>query len=211
MDETMQPSPEAFKQPEEATAKASSQHGFPGTEGQPQEMAGQPGDAPLSPEADLAAKMAAWQQAAAAAGQASPLPPGYLLDPATGQPVFVGHLYQQQMPYVQPNVVYVQQQPTPEQLAAQQAEAQQRYGQIMQSVEQFLGGEATVSDVVKTLYATTSENDQLWKGFLVGAAAAVLLSNGSVREMMGKSLGGLFPGAKNDAATPQATPPKDKE
>ncbi|PIE68422.1 MAG: hypothetical protein CSA21_07535 [Deltaproteobacteria bacterium] len=210
MDETTHPSSEACNEPEDTTAKASSQDSFPGAERQAQEMAGQPGDAPLSPEADLAAKMAAWQQAAAAAGQASPLPPGYLIDPVTGQPVFVGHLYQQ-MPSAQPNVVYVQQQPTPEQLAAQQAEAQQRYGQIMQSVEQFLGGEATVSDVVKTLYATTSQNDQLWKGFLVGAAAAVLLSNGPVREMMGKSLGGLFPGAKNDAATPQATPPKDEE
>ncbi|PIE72161.1 MAG: hypothetical protein CSA20_09175 [Deltaproteobacteria bacterium] len=210
MEETTNPLSEACNESEDITAKASSQHGFPGTEGQPQEMAGQPGEESVSPEADLAAKMAAWQQAAAAAGQRSPLPPGYLIDPVTGQPVFVGHLYQQ-MPYVQPNVVYVQQQPTPEQLAAQQAEAQQRYGQIMQSVEQFLGGEATVSDVVKTLYATTSQNDQLWKGFLVGAAAAVLLSNGPVREMMGKSLGCLFPGAKNDAATPQATTPKDEE
>ncbi len=128
------------------------------------------------------------------------LPPGYAVDPQTGQVVYVGQVFQQPQ-YVQPNVVYVQQQPTPEQLAAQQAEAQQRYGLIVNSVEQFLEGEATVSDVVKTLYTTTSQDDQLWKGVAVGAAAAVLLTSGPVREAMGKTLGGLFPGLKDSGKT----------
>jgi hypothetical protein len=55
-----------------------------------------------------------------------------------------------------------------------------------------------VADVVKTLYTNTSQNDQLWKGAIVGAAAAVLLTSGPVREAMGKTLGGVFPGLKSD-------------
>lgn len=132
-------------------------------------------------------------------GQQFSLPPGYMIDPATGQPVFVG---QQFIPpqYMQPpGVVYVQvppqqQQPTPEQLAAQQAAVQQRYGQVVQSVEKFIDGESTVSDVVKSLYLNTSQDDQLWKGILVGAAAAVLLTSGPVREAMGKTFGAILPG-----------------
>ncbi len=133
------------------------------------------------------------------------LPPGYAVEPGTGRIVFTGQVYQhpqqmyqqpQQPVYPQPGVVYMPQ-PTPEELAAQQAAAQQRYGMIVNSVEQFMAGEATVSDVVKTLYTTTSQDDQLWKGVVVGAAAAVLLTSAPVREAMGKTLGGLFPGLKN--------------
>ncbi len=140
------------------------------------------------------------------------LPPGYAVDPATGQIIFTGQVYQQsqqvyqqpQQPvYQQPGVVYTPQ-PTPEELAAQQAAAQQRYGMIVNSVEQFMAGEATVSDVVKTLYTTTSQDDQLWKGVVVGAAAAVLLTSAPVRDAMGKTLGGLFPGLKNAENTGKA-------
>ncbi len=132
--------------------------------------------------------------------QAYQLPPGYVMDPATGQVYFTGQVPQQPVypSYTQPGVVYVQPQPTPEQVAAQQAEAQQRYGQVVSSVEQFLEGDATVSDVVKTLYTTTSQDDQLWKGIIVGAAAAVLLTSDPVRKSMGKTIGALFPGLKDN-------------
>ncbi len=129
------------------------------------------------------------------------IPPGYAVYPQTGHLVYVGQFQQPQQPYVQPHVVYVQQQPSPEQLAAEQAAAQQRYGMIVNSVEQFLEGEASVSDVVKTLYTTTSQDDQLWKGVVVGAAAAILLTSEPVKEVMGKTLGGLFPGLKEGKNT----------
>lgn len=87
-----------------------------------------------------------------------------------------------------------------EQAAAQnrivedQAIAQQRYGQMIQSVEQFVEGKATVADVVKTVSTNIAQDDSLWKGALVGAAAAILLTSGPVKEAMGKSFGNLFPG-----------------
>jgi len=130
------------------------------------------------------------------------LPPGYAVDPATGQVVFVGQVAHQP---VQPGV-YTQPPPTPEQIAAQQASAQQRYGQVINSVEKFLEGDATVSDVVKTLYVNSTQNDQLWKGVIVGAAAAVLLTSEPVRDVMGKTLGGIFPAFKKGQTTQAETP-----
>jgi len=135
-------------------------------------------------------------------GQNYQLPPGYAVDPATGQVVFVGipAVGQPVQPgYVQPQpqVVYMQPpQPTPEQVAAQQAAAQQRYGQVVNTVEKFIEGEATVSDVVKTLYTNTTQDDQLWKGVIVGAAAAFLLTSEPVRKTMGETMGSVFPGLK---------------
>ena len=55
-----------------------------------------------------------------------------------------------------------------------------------------------MADVVKTLYTNTSQDDQLWKGAIVGAATAVLLTSTPVREAMGKTLGGVFPGLKSE-------------
>lgn len=135
--------------------------------------------------------------------QAWQLPPGYAIHQATGQIFFTGQAGQQpvQASYVQPGVVYTrppEQQPSPEQVAARQEEAQQRYGQVINKVEKFIAGEATVADVVKTLYTNTSQDDQLWKGAIVGAAAAVLLTSEPVREVMGKTLGGVFPGLKKE-------------
>jgi len=103
-----------------------------------------------------------------------------------------------------------------EQAAAQsrivedQAIAQQRYGQMIQSVEQFVEGKATVADVVKTVSTNIAQDDSLWKGALVGAAAAVLLTSGPVKDAMGKSFGNLFPGLQpkasgNTAASTAAT------
>lgn len=140
------------------------------------------------------------------------LPPGYAIEPATGRIVYIGALPQQPihdggMP---PGVVYVQAE-SPEQAAARLAMEQQRHGQIVHSFEQFMQGDATVSDVVKTLYASTAQNDQLWKGVLVGAAAAVLCTSKPVREAMGRTLGSVFPGlqSKRQAGGPSAAPGSD--
>lgn len=132
------------------------------------------------------------------------LPPGYMFDPVSGQVVFTG--------YAAPQPVYpgyfCQGQPhyyqgeTPEQIAARQAEAQQRHGQIMRSFEQFVEGDATISDVVRTLYINTAHNEQLWKGVLVGAAAAVLLTSKPARDALGKTFANLFGGLQDGQQTP---------
>ncbi len=134
------------------------------------------------------------------------LPPGYAYDPASGQVFYVGPAMQQpaQPTFAQPGV-YTEAQPDPEQIAAAQAASTQRYGQVINSVEQFLEGEATVSDVVKTLYTNTTADDQLWKGVIVGAAAAVLLTSEPVRKVMGQTLGGVFPGLKTSSQTAGAS------
>lgn len=116
----------------------------------------------------------------------------------------------------------VQQQLALEQAAVQnknaedQAVAQQRYGQMIQSVEQFVEGKATVADVVKTVSTNVAQDDALWKGALVGAAAAIVLTSGPVRDAMGKTFGALFPGLQGNASegsagktvTPAANPEK---
>jgi hypothetical protein len=133
------------------------------------------------------------------------LPPGYAYDPASGQVFYVGPAIQQPVQPIssQPGVYSQPQQPDPEQVAAAQAASTQRYGQVINSVEQFLEGEATVSDVVKTLYTNTAQDDQLWKGIIVGAAAAMLLTSEPVRKAMGQTLGGVFPGLKQSKQTQQ--------
>jgi len=186
--------------------------------------AGQPAGSGETQDTDTAGSQQGSGTAGAAEQQQSPaaqpvqpeqprqnyqLPPGYAVDPATGQVVFVGipAVGQPVHPgYVQPQVVYMQPpQPTPEQVAARQAAAQQQYGQIVNAVEKFIEGEATVSDVVKTLYINTAQNDQLWKGVIVGAAAAFLLTSEPVRKTMGETLGGVFPNLKKkQPATPSA-------
>lgn len=139
------------------------------------------------------------------AGQ--PLPPGYLFDPVSGQVVFTGYVAPQPVHpgySFQGQPLYYQgyQGETPEQIAARQAEAQQRHGQIMRSFEQFVEGDATISDVVRTLYANTAHNEQLWKGVLVGAAAAVLLTSKPARDALGKTFVNLFGGTQDGRKTP---------
>ncbi len=198
---------------EEQAAAASAAPGHP----EAPNPSGQPGEVPRSASSEE-------QTGSPGFGQPVQLPPGYTVDPATGQAVFVGQgqpvQYVQYIP-VQPGMAYGPPQPSPEQIAAQQAAAQQRQGIIMQSMQSFIEGEATVSDVVKTLYTTTAQDDQLWKGILVGAAAAVLLTSDSVRNTMGKTVGAVFPGGKsttaaahNESAGDESSAPKqttDKE
>ncbi len=150
--------------------------------------------------------------------QQVPLPPGYAIEPATGRIFQIGEVPPYPTApvyapsYYQPPPASTPPQPTPEQLAemaasqaAAQHAAQQRHGQIVQTMEQFLSGEATVSDVVKTMYLNTSQDDQLWKGAIVGAAAAVLLTSKPFRQAMGKTFGGIFPGLKEGGSVTKKT------
>jgi len=133
-----------------------------------------------------------------AASGGAPYGTGYVMDPATGQ------LYYQ-VP-VQPGPMAAGPRPPGEVPpgavppgAASQGPVHQEvpppapdYGEVIKSVEQFAEGEATVGDVVKTLYTNTAQDDQFWKGALVGAAVAVLVTSGPVKETMGKTFGSLF-------------------
>ncbi len=82
------------------------------------------------------------------------------------------------------------------------------YTQVIKSVEAFAEGDATVADVVKTLYAETAQDDQFWKGAIVGVAATVLLTNDTVRGAMGKTLAGLFGAATGATAAEDKDPAK---
>jgi len=126
-------------------------------------------------------------------GPCGQLPPGYVMDSATGQVFYTGPVMGQQG-FMQPGVAYAQ--PAPENTSEQTVPTGADYSQVLKSVEAFAEGEASVADVVKNLYATTAQDDQFWKGAIVGAAAAVLLTNESVRSTMGKTISSLFPGAK---------------
>lgn len=140
-------------------------------------------------------------------GQAAPgAPQQIVMDPATGQHYLVTHrglIPVQPVPqYTQPaQQVYTQTPPVEE-------GRQPDFTQIIKSVEDFAEGDASVADVVKTLYTETAQDDQFWKGAVVGAAAAVLLTNESVRGAMGKTFGSLFGGAGGAAGEETAADSK---
>ena len=138
------------------------------------------------------------------------LNPNVIMDPTTGQ------LYYAMPPQGQPiqpltqNGQYVYYTPqTPPQTPPEQVPEprQPDYAQIIKSVEDFAEGDASVADVVKTLWTETAQDDQFWKGAVVGAAAAFLLTNDSVRGAMGKTFGSLFGKNAADAAASSATVP----
>ncbi len=116
-------------------------------------------------------------------------PTGLVMDPRTGQLYYT---------YAVPAGMAVQsslgQAPYQAQDPAAAQQAPPDYARVIKSVEDFAEGDATVADVVKTLYSETSQDDQFWKGALVGAAATVLLTNKSVKNAMGKTFGGIFGG-----------------
>jgi hypothetical protein len=144
-----------------------------------------------------------------ASGQQAQFQPNVIMDPATGQ------LYYAMPPQGQPvqpppqngQYVYYTAQAPPEPPPAAEPH-QPDYAQIVKSVEDFAEGDATVADVVKTLWTETSQDDQFWKGAVVGAAAAFLLTSGPVRGAMGKTFGSLFGNNAPDAAA-SATPGPD--
>ncbi len=150
-------------------------------------------------------------------------PVTYFVDQATGQMYYGVAPQQSQMlnPIQPPNpaqyVLYAvpqqaaaqmtsPQQPTPQQgPSPDQGPAQETsppdYSRLLQSVEDFAQGKASVSDVIKDFYTQTAQDDQFWKGAIVGAAAAALLNSEPVRQSIGKTFASLFAGiAGADAA-----------
>lgn len=143
---------------------------------------------------------------AQAAGQQAQFQPNVIMDPATGQ------LYYAMPPQGQPvqpppqngQYAYYTTQVPPEQAPEPH---QPDYAQIIKSVEDFAEGDASVADVVKTLWTETAQDDQFWKGAVVGAAAAALLTSETMRGAMGKTFGNLFGKNAADAAAPSSPAP----
>ena len=131
--------------------------------------------------------------------------PNVIMDPATGQLYYAMPQGQTVPPSPQndQNIYYTDQTP-PEQAPEPH---QPDYAQIIKSVEDFAEGDASVADVVKTLWTETSQDDQFWKGAVVGAAAAVLLTSESMRGAMGKTFGSLFGKNAADASAPSSPTP----
>nr|WP_319392283.1 hypothetical protein [uncultured Desulfobacter sp.] len=148
-------------------------------------------------------------QSAQAAGQQPQFQPNanVIMDPATGQLYYAMPQGQPVQPTPQNGqYVYYTTQAPPEPPPAPEPR-QPDYAQIVKSVEEFAEGDATVADVVKTLWTETSQDDQFWKGAVVGAAAAVLLTSGPVRGAMGKTFGSFFGQNGADAAASAAPGP----
>ncbi len=161
-------------------------------------------------------------------------PVTYFVDQATGQMYYGVAPQQSQMfnPIQPPNpaqyVLYAAPQQATAQTAAPQQPAQQGgapdqataqaatppdYSRLLQSVEDFAQGKASVSDVIKDFYTQTAQDDQFWKGAIVGAAAAALLNSDSVRQSLGKTFAGLFAGLAGAGAAAKTgdSAPQDSE
>ena len=181
-------SPEAVAQasPADAAQAASTQTAIPGQQAQTVSQ---------SPQAQTAGQQAQFQ-------------PNVIMDPATGQLYYT-------MPQGQPlqppsqngQYVYYTAQTPPDQAPTPEPQ-QPDYARIIKSVEDFAEGDASVADVVKILWTETAQDDQFWKGAVVGAAAAVLLTNETVRGTLGKTFGSLFGKNTADAAA-QSSPAPD--
>lgn len=177
--------------------------------GQPQASTADAGQAPsVDPSAQTATPEQPGQTVsqspqAQAAGQQAQFQPNVIMDPATGQLYYAMPLGQPaQPPPRNGQYVYYTAQAPPE-----QAPHQPDYAQIIKSVENFAEGDASVADVVKTLWTETSQDDQFWKGAAVGAAATVLLTSETVRGAMGKTFGSLFGKNAAGAAAPSTPAP----
>ncbi len=144
---------------------------------------------------------------AQAAGQQAQFQPNVIMDPATGQ---LYYAIPQGQP-VQPPPQYGQYAYYTAQAPPEQAPEppQPDYAQIIKSVEDFAEGDASVSDVIKTLWTETSQDDQFWKGAVLGAATAVLLTSETVRSAMGKTFGSLFEKKAADTAAASSSPAPD--
>jgi len=142
---------------------------------------------------------------AQAAGQQAQFQPNVIMDPATGQLYYAMPQGQPVQPPPQNGQYIYYTPPTPPNQAPEPQ--QPDYAQIIKSVEEFAEGDASVADVVKTLWTETSQDDQFWKGAVVGAAAAVLLTSETMRGAMGKTFGSLFGKNAADAATPSSPAP----
>ncbi|WP_321495676.1 hypothetical protein [uncultured Desulfobacter sp.] len=136
------------------------------------------------------------------AGQQTQFQPNVIMDSATGR-LYYAMPQGQPVPPPPQNGQYVYYTQAPPEPAPDPRHPD--YAQIIKSVEDFAEGDASVADVVKTLWTETSQDDQFWKGAVVGAAAAFLLTSGTVRGAMGKTFGSLF--GKNTADTATSPSP----
>jgi hypothetical protein len=143
-----------------------------------------------------------------------PLPPGYAVEPATGRIFFIGQVAGVAAP---PWGYGPAPQAPPAAPPGGQEAARHQYGQLVNTVQRFIEGEASVADVVSTVYSASAQDDQLWKGILVGAAAAVLLTSEPVRQAMGRTFGTpqpepapeAVPGKMQKKASRKSTPTKE--
>ena len=71
-----------------------------------------------------------------------------------------------------------------------------KYGQVIDTVGRFLNGEANVGEVVDGLFSLNFQNDQFWKGALVGAVTALLVTNNTVQSGLMKTVATVFTAAQ---------------
>ncbi len=74
-----------------------------------------------------------------------------------------------------------------------------KYGQMIDMVGKFLNGEANVGEVVNGLFSLNFQDDQFWKGAMVGAVAALLLTSETVQSSLTKTVGSIFATAQSGA------------
>jgi hypothetical protein len=72
-----------------------------------------------------------------------------------------------------------------------------KYGQMIDMVGKFLNGEANVGEVVNGLFSLNFQDDQFWKGAVIGAVAALLLTNETVQSGLTKTVGTIFATAQS--------------
>ena len=72
-----------------------------------------------------------------------------------------------------------------------------RYGQMIDMVGRFLNGEANIGEVVDGLSSLNFQDDQFWKGAVVGAIAALLLTSETVQSGLTKTVGTIFAAAQS--------------
>jgi hypothetical protein len=72
-----------------------------------------------------------------------------------------------------------------------------KYGQMIDTVGRFLNGEANMGEVVDGLFSLNFQDDQFWKGAVVGAVAALLLTSETVQSGLTKTVGTIFATAQS--------------
>lgn len=111
----------------------------------------------------------------------APYPPPY----QTAQP---GQPYQAYQPY-QPNPGAMPPPPFPGAPAADNKSQENRYGELYGLISEAANGNADVSSFMRFFQSTSSD---FWKGALVGAGLALLLTNDTVKSAIAGSFAGLW-------------------
>lgn len=80
-----------------------------------------------------------------------------------------------------------------------------KYGQMMNTLGRFLSGEADMNDLINGFFSLDFQNDQFWKGALVGAIATLLLTNENVQKGLTGTIGAMFGKSMSGSEKPQGT------